>query len=106
MVYIYNLGYVLLVKSICISGLYSTLPISSEIFRIKLHEVTCEISESIGRDCSCIHSKRGFFSNICKRLLVWLYFDGKCGLIRQTYIHNDYQLYTVNEYRVREYTNL
>ena len=44
-----------------------------------------------------LHSKRGFFSNICKRLPVWLYFDGKCGLIRQTHIHNDYQLYTVKK---------
>lgn len=72
--YIYNLGYVLLVKSICTSGLYSTPPIRSEIFRINLHEVTCEISESIGRDCSCIAlQKRVLFKYFYKTASVALF---------------------------------
>lgn len=69
-----NLGHVLLVKSICTSGLYSTLPIRSEIFRIKQNEVTCENSESIGRDCSgTALQKRVLFKHMYKTSSVALF---------------------------------
>ena len=101
--YIYNLGYVLLVKSICTSGLYSY---STNSFRNLQNKATRSYLWNFWKHWTRLSvyctPKEGSFQTFVRDYKCGFTLMGSVALLGK-HIFTMTQLYTVKEYRVREY---